>query len=50
MKTFVCRVRLNESTGQFADIPFHGISIGQVISIIEAQYGRGAFLGCLSED
>jgi hypothetical protein len=48
MKEYLVRVKLNN--GSFTDMPFRAISVGQVRSIVETQFGSGAFLGVIRED
>jgi hypothetical protein len=47
MKQYIVRVKLNNGT--FTDMSFNALSVGQVISIVESQFGSGTFLGVISE-
>jgi hypothetical protein len=47
MKQYIVRVKLNNGT--FSDMSFNAISVGQVINIVESQFGSGSFLGVISE-
>jgi LEA14-like dessication related protein len=47
MKDFVVRVRIQN--GSFVDIPVRTISVGYAINMVESQYGKGSYLGIVSE-
>jgi hypothetical protein len=47
MKTYILRVRLNNGT--FNDIAFSAASVGIAINICESQFGKGSYLGMISE-
>ena len=47
MKEYIIRVKLNNGT--FTDMPFRAISLGQAIAIVESQFGKGTFMGCIRE-
>ena len=47
MYEFILRVRL--INGSFADMPFRAISLGMAINIVESQFGKGSFLGCINQ-
>ena len=47
MKEYIVRVRLQN--GSFTDIPVRTISVGYAISIVESQYGKGSYMGIISE-
>ena len=47
MKNYVLRIRLNN--GSFSDMSFQAISLGYAINIAESQFGKGSYLGMISE-
>ena len=47
MKEFIVRVRLQN--GSFTDIPVRAIAIGIAINMVESQYGKGTYMGTISE-
>jgi hypothetical protein len=48
MKNYVLRVKLNNGT--FTDMSFSANSLGIAINICESQFGKGSFLGMISEN
>lgn len=47
MMEYILRIRLHN--GSFADLPFRALSFGMAVQIAESQFGRGSFMGCISE-
>jgi hypothetical protein len=47
MMEYILRIRLHN--GSFADLPFRALSFGIAVQIAESQFGRGSFMGCISE-